>query len=112
MFKYLNLCLAKKNGNYLKNIYCSITECCDCFSATFTEISLLPKLYSAIRAKSAYLHVLIKLIILLLVRECSSSSLVNNYVSKIHVELSKSTRSHEREAAMLFFYYSTFEFSI
>lgn len=47
-----------------------------------------------------------------LVRDCSSSSLINNYVSKINVELSKSTRSHEREAAMLFFYYATFEFSV
>lgn len=32
--------------------------------------------------------------------------LINNYASKINVELAKSARSYEREAAMTFLYYS------
>lgn len=38
--------------------------------------------------------------------------LINNYASKCNVDLSKSGKSHEREASMLFFYYSSFYFSI
>jgi hypothetical protein len=40
----------------------------------------------------------------LLTRE-SSPTLINNYTSKISVELSKSSKSYEREAALLYFYH-------
>ena len=44
----------------------------------------------------------------LITRE-SNPSLTNNYTSKISVELSKSSKSYEREAALLYFYYGIVE---
>ncbi len=42
----------------------------------------------------------------------SSQVLINAYVSKVSNELSKSTRSYERETALLFYYYFSFHLSI
>lgn len=94
LIKYLNLCFNKKNGKYIGSLFASIEKCMELFSPCFTESILLPKLYSAIRSKSVYLDSLIKLIVAFLARESSSVALINNYASKINVELSKSTRAH------------------
>lgn len=112
MSKYITVCLNRKNGSFISNLYNSISKCVDFFAPVYSETTLLPKLYSAVRSKAVFMNSLIKLIVSFLSRECSSAILINNYASKVNVELSKSTRGYEREAAMLFFYYASFEFSI
>lgn len=47
-----------------------------------------------------------------LVSRDSNPQLINAYTSKINVELSKSSRSYERETALLFFYYASHYLSI
>ena len=46
---------SKKNAISLNNFFNSILECCNCFPPEFNEHHLLPKIYSAIRAKTANL---------------------------------------------------------
>jgi hypothetical protein len=53
--------------------------------------------------KTVHLDIVAKIIVALVSRD-ASSTLINSYVSRVNVELSKSTRSFEREAAMRFFY--------
>ena len=112
LHKYFICCHHKKNGNYLINLYTAIQKCAEYFSPGFTEVTLLPRLYTSIRAKTAYLELVVEIFIMFLARQVSSNNLINNYASKFNVELSKSSKSHEREASMLFFYFASFYFSI
>ena len=46
---------------------------------------------------------MVELMVRLITRDCNSS-LINSYVSKVAIELGRSSRSFERESALLFFY--------
>ena len=74
------------------------------------EQTLLPTLYSCLRSKTCCLETVIETIVTVLSRDCNPS-VINSYASKISVELSKSSRSFERESALLFFYHASQNFS-
>ena len=65
---------------------------------------MLPKMYLVLRTKPAGMEYLVEAMVMLVTRD-GSSSLMNAYTSKISVELCKSSKSYERETALLFFYY-------
>ena len=75
------------------------------------EQTLLPTLYSCLRSKTCCLETVIETIVTVLSRDCNPS-VINSYASKISVELSKSSRSFERESALLFFYHASQNFSV
>lgn len=93
--KYLGLLLTKKNSSWLNNFYNCIKNCYECFSSEFIEHTLLPKLYTCLRNKTPSLEVVVETVIILISRD-GNSALINAYVSKINVELSKSSKSYER----------------
>ncbi len=70
----------------------------------------MPKIYNSIKTKAGPIELMIEIIPILLRRDIYS--LMNFYASKIHVEFSKSPKSHERQAAIQFLYYCSFYFSI
>ena len=94
----------KRISLWICNLHLSIKECYDCFSNEFVEGVLLPKMYLVLRTKPAGMEYLVEAMVMLVTRE-GSSSLMNAYTSKISVELCKSSKSYERETALLFFYF-------
>lgn len=66
--KYFQLCNQKKNGNYLLNFYSSVKKCTDHFSPVFTEQVLLPKFYTSIKNKTAFLDMVVEIFIIFLAR--------------------------------------------
>ena len=90
--------------------FTSIKEVAEYIPCEFIEKLLLPKVYNSIKSKSGPIEVMIEIITIFLRRDISN--LMNFYTSKIHVEFSKSTKSHERQAAIQFLYYCSFNFSI
>lgn len=102
--KYLTVLLNKKNSSWLAGLYAAIKDCYECFSGDFLEQTLLPRLYLCLRSKTANCEVVVEGLVKLISRD-SNSALINTYASKINAELSKSSRSYEREIAVLFFYF-------
>jgi hypothetical protein len=90
--------------------FASVKEVAEYFPLEFLERQLLPKIYSSVKSKSGPIEQMVELIVILLRRDIYN--LMNFYASKIHVEFSKSARSHERQAAIQFLYFSSFYFSI
>jgi hypothetical protein len=110
LFKYLQLLQFHKNGQWLNLFFASIKEVADYFPLEFLERQLLPKIYSSVKSKSGPIEQMVEMIVIFLRRDIYN--LMNFYASKIHVEFSKSARSHERQAAIQFLYFSSFYFSI
>lgn len=99
-----------KNGQWLKLFFASIKEVAEYFPPEFVERQLLPKIYSSVKTKAGPIDQMVEIIVILLRRDIYT--LMNFYASKIHVEFSKSPKSHERQAAIQFLYYCSFYFSI
>ncbi len=69
---------------------------------------MLARIYGVIRSKTPHNEQTMELFVILL-SQCSGMGLViNTYTSKINVELAKSPKSYEREAAIYFYYYGTY----
>ena len=104
LIKYLNFLLTRKISKRIEAFLLSITECYKYFSAEFIEVTLAPRLYACLKNKLSNPSLLVELIVKLITRDFTSA-LINSYLSKAAIDLGRSSRSFERESALLFFYH-------
>lgn len=95
---------SQSNSLWIREFHIALRDCYECFSSNFIETTLLARLYLGLRNKPADPEVLVEAVVKMVTRD-GSSALINAYSSKISVELSKSSKSYERETAIHFFYY-------
>jgi hypothetical protein len=106
----MHLLQCHKHSQWIILFLNSIKDIADYLPVEFIEKAFLPKIYIFIRNKVGPIELMVELMVVLLRRDIYN--LMNFYASKIHVEFSKSTKSHERRAAIYFFYYCSIYFSI
>ena len=94
----------RQNSSWLRPMQMCLKEVCIWVGIEAVDARLLPFLYGCLRGKTCCADVVVETIVMMLSRDCNPN-IINAYTSKVSVELSKSSRSYERESALLFFYY-------
>ncbi len=82
IMRYLDLIIKKKVSVWIVTLLSALKDVCSFFSSDFIESTLLPKLYSSLRAKISGREILIEMIVLLLSQE-GNPLMTNAYISKV-----------------------------
>lgn len=86
----------KKIANHIENFHRSFSSYLNLLSSEQLQSKFIPRFYLSLKLNLPHAALVINSLLSCLAREVGNASLVTSYISKIVIELGKSSRSFER----------------